>query len=383
MRFTLVEEILQADIDKIKSNKHFAKSQKLSKKNKEQGAENRDKKYDARLMKSVEQNKKALDGISANVSAVKDDIASVMVNGIDSPSFQFICKLPNVAYTDRDKFGYFVKKLLKGELGVEVPRPQTTESLVLTEANASGLVVDPDFGYEEGKGDNPKNKDGKLKSLYLNPSLWRASSNEFKNILDLYSRLNNQSNAQKVFGNQFETVSNSQEGLTTYFVEEGSGNVKPFTQIKSDFDKISDNERSTQARAEREAKMMSVDEIAKKKEIPAYNMLLGLVKDYHGQLSSSKYASGKKSGKYYTRALRKLGDDLKAKANGEQLDEIGTRNANFLEKFLTTKRYTKVSPFKILSDFENAVDEAVSQEIIGIPVPQRQRPQQQTQAAEG
>ena len=367
MRFILVEEITQADIDKIKSNKHFAKSQKLSKKNKEQGAENRDKKYDARLMKSVEQNKKALDGISADISAVKDDIASVMVNGLDSPSFQFICKLPNVAYTDRDKFGYFVKKLLKGELGVEVPRPQTTESLVLTEADESGLVVAPDAPH----------------SLYLNPSLWRVSSNEFKNILDLYSRLNSTSNAKEVFKGQFDSVKqNEGKGFVTYFADE-SGKVKPFTQIKSDFDKISDNERSAQARAEREAKMMSVDEIAKKKEIPAYNMLLGLVKDYHGQLSSSKYASGKKSGKYYTVALRKLGDDLKAKANGEQLDEIGTRNANFLEKFLTTKRYTKVSPFKILSDFENAVDEAVSQEIIGVPVTQRQRPQQQTQTAEG
>lgn len=349
MRFRLVEALTGEEKAKIENSKHLAKAKKLADKNK--GVERGSSKYTSNLMKSVEQNKKALDGIP-KISSVKDAFASVLVNGTGSPSFQFICDLPDEAYQDRRKFEYFVKKLLNGELGV---------------AKGDG---------SEGVGYTPIVSPRAKHSLYMLPMFWR--SNEFNKVLDLYAKLNNESEAQRIFGNTELLKKNNGDGFMTYFVVFGANEepqkMKSYSEIQRGIEESSKQARDEQAKAEREAKKMSVDDVAKGKEIPAYNMLLGLIKDYHGQLSTSKYASGKRSAKYYTVALKKLGDDLKAKASGEQLDEIGRNNADFLQRFLTTKRYSKVSPFKILSDFETAVDQAVAQEVIGVPVQQRTRP---------
>lgn len=360
MRFKLVEELTSGEVDKIRNSADYSNmSDVLGKFNKTDRKGNRaiDKmsptEFSRLIGKSGKSSEKALDGID-KIKNVKDIFAQFLLDGVDSPRFQFLCKLPDEAYQNRDNLEYFAKKLSDGSIGV--PSSVTaTESL--TEAVGGELIVPYDSAD----------------SLYMYGGLWGASN--FKDIVDTYSKLNNKSNASKMLGAisnmlgkpmEAKGYLNGKPAILSYFVDD-NGNIANTEDMGNSLAQSIQHGKKEQARLEREAGKMSVDDIAKQKDYHSYNMLLGLIKDYHGKLLTSKYKNGSKTEKYYTTALKRLGDNLKAKASGEKLGEIEKGNADFLEKFFTEKRYTKVSPFKILSDFEMAVDKAVAEERIGMP----------------
>ena len=363
MRFKLVEELTISEIDKIRNSADYSKmSDVISKFEKTDKRGNRaiDKmspnKFAKLLGKSGKSSEKALDGIE-KIKNVKDIFAQFLLDGVDSPRFQFLCKLPDEAYQNRENFEYFAQKLSDGSIGVPASTSaKTSESL--TEAVGGNLIIPYDSEN----------------SLYMYSPLWGASN--FKDIVDTYSKLNNTSNASKILGAVYSGMLdkplkaqghlNGKPAILSYFVDD-NGKIVSTDDMEYNLAQSARSGKKEQDRREKEADMMSVDDIAKKKDYHPYNMLLGLIKDYHGKLLTSSYKNGQKTEKYYTTALRRLGDNLKAKANGEKLGEIESGNADFLEKFFTEKRYSKVSPFKILSDFEIAVDKAVAEERIGMP----------------